>query len=139
MLISSSTQTTEVQNTRTSETRSKKTYVQNLEDILRIPLLLSWCFSLIFFSGLRDFYFKSFRLHQRVSPSFIRYFATKWMLKESQRVPLSHFLAHCDPVQKSHVTTFFRKICEVSEWSPAIFFLSSNKLDLPKAQRVPLP
>ena len=85
MFICSTTWTTEFQNTRnlrtSSKTKRNKTDVQNLENILRMPFRLSWCFfHLDFFSNIRRF--EKFWIAPK-GPTFdlFRYFATEWMLK----------------------------------------------------------
>ena len=95
--------------------------VQNLENI-GSPLMF---FTRIFFGTMRLF-LKFFGFHQRVSPSFFRYFATQWMSKNSP--PLLQFSA----------LWFLRKFFKISQGFPLIFFIFCNQLEFHKAQRVPL-
>ena len=122
----SSTWTTDVQNIlETPEPRPKQNIdVQNLENILRIPL---WCFSLEFFG-----------LHQRVSILFclLRYFATQWMSKNPKGSPLLHFSAlwHCSKIS---FWNFFRKFL-ISQGSPFNYFRILKPTGVSQSPKVPL-
>ena len=60
-------------------------------------------------------------------------FCNRIDIKKSQRVPLLHF-RHCDTVQKSH---FFRKLFNVSKWSPFNFFEILQQTGFSKRPKCP--
>ena len=113
--------------------QNKNITVQNLENILKIPL---WCFSLGFFLAQCDFFKKFFGLHQRVSPSFVSIFSNTMDVKKSQRAPFYNF-RHRGTVQKSYLK-YFRKFFKISQGSPFNFFFKfCNQLEFHEAQSVP--
>ena len=112
--------------------QKKNIDVQNLENILKIPL---WCFSLGFFFGTIRLFLNLFGLHQRVSPSFLSIFCNTMDVKKSQRVPLLHFW-YCDTVQKYTFKNFLWKFSKISQGE--IFFHNLQPTGVSQCPKGPL-
>ena len=63
-----------------------------------------------------DFFFSTMTLFWKCVPSVFWYFATEWMVKKAKGSPF-YIFRHCDTVQNSQFSFFFRKFFKVSKGS----------------------